>query len=92
MREVRFFAMYGRIGCKSMVDLVMSGTAPLTKVGVVIADIIQLMNVLNISISFVPKVTNRVADYLAKFTMSSSDDRFYYNSTLPSLRALLWGL
>ncbi|KAK3220990.1 hypothetical protein Dsin_014960 [Dipteronia sinensis] len=74
---------------KSMVGLVLSGTAPLAEVGVVIVDIIRLVNGFQIALSFVPRAADRVADCLAKLALASSEDHFYLNSIPPSMEGLV---
>ncbi|KAK1581545.1 hypothetical protein Q3G72_006916 [Acer saccharum] len=74
---------------KPVVDLVLSGKAPRAEVGVVIADIIRLMDDHNISISFVPRAVNRVVDCLAKLALYSSENSFYYGTTPLSVEALV---
>ncbi|KAK4848279.1 hypothetical protein QYF36_011198 [Acer negundo] len=74
---------------KSAVDLVMSGTTPLPKVEVDIGDINRFVDVLEIDISFIPRAKNKVADCLATFALSSSEDYFYLNFTPPSVESVV---
>ncbi|KAI9181958.1 hypothetical protein LWI28_020528 [Acer negundo] len=74
---------------KTVVDLVNSGSASLTNVGIVIADILYLLSCNNLDVSYVPKVANLAAHNLAQLSFSSSNDLFFLEDNPPSVDWLI---
>ncbi|KAK2633996.1 hypothetical protein Ddye_028788 [Dipteronia dyeriana] len=70
---IDFMCLYAKIlsDAKVIVDLVNSGVAHLADVGIIIDDILHLLNCNDISISFVPKSANMVTYGLAKLALVS---------------------
>ncbi|KAK2642387.1 hypothetical protein Ddye_024150 [Dipteronia dyeriana] len=78
VRDSSLFPCIVKSDAQVIVSLINSGVAPLLEVGIVINDIIMFLeSIRNCSVSFVPRLANMAAYYLAKFSLSTDSDHFW---------------
>ncbi|KAK0583808.1 hypothetical protein LWI29_003361 [Acer saccharum] len=95
LRGIHFVADTGLLpavmesDAKSVVELINTKCCSCADVGVIISDILALINFFNISVSFVPRKANMTAHALTKLALVFDRDLFWMEEHPPCLESVI---